>query len=148
MTYFFPDVNVWLALSVNGHSHGPEAWRWFSSLRDRDQIVFTRFTQLALLRLLTNTSAMGERLMSLGEAWNTYDEWLLDPRVQFHPEPYGLDRTFREVTAPFSKQPVSKVVGDSYLLAFARQSGASLVTFDQALSKQARKVACASVIPS
>lgn len=147
MTSFFPDVNVWLALSVNRHLHASEAWHWLRSTGERDKLVFSRFTQLAFLRLLTNASAMGERLMTLGEAWDLYDEWLLDPRVQFHPEPHGIDPVFREVTTPFSKQAASKTVGDSYLLSFARQSGASLVTFDQALSRQARKLACPCVIP-
>ena len=30
MTSFFPDLNVWLALSVAGHSHSAEAWKWLS----------------------------------------------------------------------------------------------------------------------
>jgi toxin-antitoxin system PIN domain toxin len=147
MTFFFLDVNVWLALSDVTHVHHREAWQWFSSIGPSDRLIFCRQTQIGLLRLLTNQAVMNHAVLTLGEAWDVYDDWLLDPRVQFHPEPHGLDLAFREVTAPFSKLPASKAVGDSYFLAFARQSGASLVTFDQALKKQARKVACASVIP-
>lgn len=147
MTSYFLDVNVWLALSDSEHSHHSDAWRWLGSIANGDRLMFSRQTQIGLLRLLTSSAAMRAAVLTLGEAWKVYDEWLDDPRVQFHPEPHGTDLAFREVTAPFSKLPSSKAVGDSYLLASARQAGAALVTYDQALWKQARKAACAAIIP-
>jgi predicted nucleic acid-binding protein len=59
MTSFFPDLNVWLALSVSGHSHSRRAWQWLDGLTDEVTLLFSRYTQIGLLRLLTNASVMG-----------------------------------------------------------------------------------------
>src|SRR5260370_27146316 len=130
MILFFPDSNVWLALSVAGHSHSAEAWNWLAFLRGDVRLIFWRDTQVGLLRLLTNQAAMGEQTLTLGRAWSVYDRWLSDPRVELYPEPRGLDSAFRQMTAPFARRPASKWVGDCYLLAYAIESDATLVTFD------------------
>ncbi|MEO8100854.1 MAG: TA system VapC family ribonuclease toxin [Acidobacteriota bacterium] len=147
MTSYFPDVNVWLAVVVQDHSHNKPAFEWIRSVKDDDLLIFSRFTQMGLLRLLTNQAAMGAQTLSLGQAWNAFDECMGDSRIHFHPEPYGVDAAFRQVTAPLAKLSASKAVGDSFLIAFAQQSGATLVTFDKALWTQARKAACAAMIP-
>ena len=117
MISFFPDLNVWLALSVSGHRHNAEAWNWLNLLpRDRS-LIFSRYTQVGLPRLLTNRSAMGEQTLTLRRAWGVYDRWLTDPRVEFYPEPRGLDDGFREAAAPFAGKEASGAVGDCYLLA-------------------------------
>jgi hypothetical protein len=148
MISFFPDLNVWVALSVAGHSHSAEAWRWLVSLPADARLIFSRYTQVGLLRLLTNESAMGEQTQTLKEAWGVYDQWLSDPRVEFYPEPRGLDSAFREATAPFAAKPASKWVGDCYLLACSKMSGATLVTFDRALLGAAGKHGYAAVTPA
>jgi predicted nucleic acid-binding protein len=53
MTSFFPDVNVWLALSVAEHSHSAFALDWLNRLPADTTLLFSRYTQLdqALLRL-------------------------------------------------------------------------------------------------
>ncbi len=147
MTSFFPDLNVWLALSVAGHSHSAEAWKWLSLVPAETRLIFSRYTQVGLLRLLTNQAAMGEQTLTLERAWSVYDRWLDDPRVEFYPEPRGLDGTFRKATAPFAAQPASKWVGDCYLLAYAKENSASLVTFDRALLGLARKHGYAAITP-
>ncbi len=147
MTSFFPDLNVWLALSVASHRHSAEAWHWLSLLPREARLIFSRYTQVGLLRLLTNQSAMGEQTLTLRKAWGVYDRWLDDPRVEFYPEPRGLEAGFREATAPFGSRPASKWVGDCYLLAFARHSQATLATFDKALHDLAEKQSCSVVIP-
>jgi hypothetical protein len=86
MTLFFPDLNVWLALSVASHSHCPKAWRWLDLLPDDARLIFSRYTQIGLLRLLTNRAAMGQQTLTLRQAWGAYDRWLKDPRVEFYPE--------------------------------------------------------------
>jgi toxin-antitoxin system PIN domain toxin len=148
MTSFFPDLNVWLALSVAGHSHSAEAWNWLTLLPVENRLIFSRYTQVGLLRLLTNQAAMGDQTLTLGRAWSVYDGWLADPRVEFHPEPRGLDATFRKTTAPFGKQPSSKWVGDCYLLAHAVESDATLVTFDKALLALAGRYSHSAIAPS
>jgi hypothetical protein len=147
MTSFFPDLNVWLALSVGGHVHSQEAWRWLNLLPRESRLVFSRYTHIGLLRLLSNQAVMGEETLTLRKAWGVYDRWLEDPRVEFYPEPRGLDAGFRQATASFAGKAASKMVGDCYLLAYARHSHAVLVTFDRVLGRLARKQGCAAVIP-
>ena len=47
--------------------------------------IFSRYTQIGLLGLLTNRVAMGEQTLTLRQAWGAYDWWLKDPRVEFCP---------------------------------------------------------------
>ena len=148
MISFFPDVNVWLALTVSGHAHSGRAWRWLDGSPDQVRLLFSRFSQIGLLRLLTNESVMGEQTITLKRAWSEYDRWLEDPRVEFHPEPRGIDAIFREVTRFVANQPASKAIGDCYLLAFARHSNSILVTFDTALHRLAERQGARSLIPS
>jgi len=147
MISFFPDLNVWLALSVGAHAHSSEAWHWLNLVPRKAKLIFARYTQVGLLRLLTNQSAMGEQTLILQDAWGVYERWLSDPRVEFFPEPRGLDLAFRQATAPFSAKPASKWVGDCYLLAYAKQSQATLVTFDRALFDVARNNGYAVIVP-
>jgi predicted nucleic acid-binding protein len=90
---------------------------------------------------------MGEETLTVDRAWAVYEGWLDDPRVELHPEPRNVDTAFRQATAPFAGQRASKWIGDCYLLAFAKESGATLVTFDRALLGLARKQACAAILP-
>lgn len=147
MTSFFPYLNVWIALSVADHVHNTEAWLWLNLLPEGRRLVFCRYTQVGLLRLLTNQAAMGEQTLILREAWEVYERWLSDPRVEFYQEPRGLDSAFREAMAPFASQAASKWVGDCYLLAYAKESDAMLVTFDQRLLEVAREQGCVAIVP-
>jgi len=147
MISFFPDLNVWLALSVSAHIHSPEAWNWLNLVPRQAKLIFCRYTHIGFLRLLTNEAAMGEQTLTLQNAWRVYDTWISDPRVEFHPEPRGLDARFREATTPFAAKRASKWVGDCYLLAHARESGATLVTFDKALNDLARKSDYPVIVP-
>jgi toxin-antitoxin system PIN domain toxin len=146
MTSYFPDLNVWVALSVTGHAHHAAAWTWFQGLPDANSAYLCRFTQLGLLRLLTNQAAMGEEVFAA--AWRSYDVWAGDPRVSIIAEPENLGLAFRRVTQPFAAKPASKWIGDCYLLAFAMCAGATLVTFDRALARLADEQGCRAVIPS
>ena len=148
MTLFFPDVNVWLALSDPDHIHSKAAWKWLKTAPEDRNIVFSRFTHLGLLRLLTNASVMGDRTMTLSKAWGVYDKWLEDPRVKFYPEPRNLDAAFRMMTEPFAAQAATKAVGDCFLLAYAKEVQATLVTFDQGLDRLARKYGNGALIPA
>ena len=148
MTLFFLDLNVWLALSDDGHSHNSVAWTWFDGLAEDSALIFSRYTQIGLLRLLTNTAVMGAKTLTLGEAWAVYDGWLKDPRIEFYPEPRNVDAGFRRVTRPFAGKPAAKWVGDCWLLAYAEAAQARLVTFDRALCEFAVKQGNRAVVPS
>lgn len=148
MIWFFPDLNVWTALSVAGHSHSAESWNWLNLLPRDARLIFCRYTQMGLLRLLTNPAVMGTQTLTLRQSWNAYDRWMKDPRVEFHPESPGLERSFREATAELGRGQGSKWVGDCYLLAYAKESNAPLVTFDKALAEFAGKHGYSSTVPA
>lgn len=147
MTSYFPDLNIWLALSVEGHRHNAVAWDWLNGLNRDYQLYFSRYTHLGLLRLLTNRAAMNERTLTVREAWDVYDQWLNDPRVEFPPEPRDLETSFRKAMAEFSDKSAPNWIGDCYLLAYAKNSGSALVTFDKALHRLAKAQGCVAVIP-
>lgn len=148
MTLFFPDLNVWLALSDDSHEHSRDAWNWMNSLPGDARLVFSRYTQIGLLRLLVTPSVMGSATLALGKAWNIFDRWLEDPRIDFYPEPRNVDDAFRRMTQPFATQKASKAVGDCWLLACSMEINATLVTFDRALYEFARKQDHSAMIPS
>lgn len=131
-TYLFPDVNVWLALAHQVHPHHAVARTWCEALGAEDIVCFCRFTQLGLLRLLTNASAMGADVMTQQQAWDAYDAILANPSNCQTDEPAGIDSIFRQRTS--SEQAATKQWADGYLAAFAEASGMRLVTFDHALA--------------
>ena len=135
-SFLFPDINVWIALTYEGHVHHVPAAEWFVSLPSDSRLLFCRFTQMGFLPLLTAEAVMGREVMNQPQAWQTYDRWLEDDRVAFFEEPPGLERTFRALTR--LRRPATKDWADSYLSAFASSSQLTLVTFDRNLSRKAR----------
>jgi predicted nucleic acid-binding protein len=89
---------------------------------------------------------MGDQTLTVRKAWNVYDHWLEDSRVEFYPEPRNLDTGFRQTTEPFAARQASKAIGDCFLLASAKELHATLVTYDRALHEFARKRGHAAVI--
>ena len=126
----FPDVNVWLALSHQRHVHCVTAKDWLASVDE--QIFFCRFTQMGLLRLLTNEQVMGRDVLSQAAAWRAYHTWYQDERIEFHREPEQAE--FNHLFQIFSTgpRPSTKLWADAYLAAFAQAAGLTLVTFDRA----------------
>ena len=132
----FPDVNVWLALTHSRHVHHGVAALWFASAGD-SSLFFCRFTQLGLLRLLTNPQVMGEETMTQRGAWAAYHRWFEDGRVAFMHEPAAADFEHMFQTASLRERPATILWADAYLAAFARIAGLSLVTFDRRFPKLA-----------
>lgn len=135
-TSLFPDINVWVALTYEGHVHHALAAAWFAALQPDATLAFCRFTQLGLLRLLTTKAVMGDEVMTQPKAWVAYDRWLQDPRVTFVDEPPGIEPRFRSLTR--RRQPATKDWADSFLAAFATVGDLTLVTFDRGLQAKAR----------
>jgi toxin-antitoxin system PIN domain toxin len=96
MTYL-PDVNVWIALAAERHTHHRVARMWFSNLQDK-KLAFCRITQLGFLRLLTNKHVMLEEVMSPGEAWQAYRDMRLDRRIGYLAEPNELAEMWQAFT--------------------------------------------------
>ena len=129
---YLPDVNLWLALSFEAHLHHSRALRWFERAAP-DSCVFCRQSQSGFLRLATNPAVFDSETVSLPRAWSLYDQLLSDERVQYAPEPPGLESVWRRYTEPY---PYShRVWSDAYLAAFAAVSGLTLVSFDRGLAK-------------
>ena len=134
-SFLFPDINVWIALTYQGHVHHARAAAWFSRIPADSRLFFCRFTQLGFLRLLTAEAVMADEIMNQPQAWQTYDRWLQDDRVALLDEPPGLERIFRSLSR--LRRPATKDWADSYLCAFASASQLTLVTFDRSLSRRA-----------
>jgi predicted nucleic acid-binding protein len=91
--FLFPDINVWVALTYDRHVHHMTARKWFEGLKPTSRLFFGRFTQLGLLRLLSEPAAMGsDQAKSQPDGWRAYDRWLEDGRVDFLDEPSGVRR--------------------------------------------------------
>jgi toxin-antitoxin system PIN domain toxin len=131
MTYL-PDVNVWIASVVPGHVQHNSAMAWFAEA-ENDTVAFCRVTQMGFLRLLTNPRVMDESVLTAGAAWNLLEKIRRDARILFAPEPAGMERAWREGTTQHWNGP--NFWTDSFLAAFARVTGHTLVTFDRGFSK-------------
>jgi len=129
----FPDVNVWLALLLEDHVHRAAAKRWWAADQS-ETLGFNRFTQIAVLRLLTTAGAMNGKALTMSKAWSAYDRLFADDRVAFVPEPPELDSRFRKCSSGNRASP--KVWADAYLLAFANCAGGGIVTFDRGLARR------------
>jgi hypothetical protein len=129
----FPDVNVWLAILHFEHVHHAIAKSWWQT-DDSDAICFTRITQISLLRLLTTPAVMNQKPLSMSAAWSAYDRLFEDNRVDYVPEPVGVQEKFRILTE--SRIPSPKVWADAWLLAMAECHGGKVVTFDQGMAAQ------------
>ena len=131
-TYCFPDINVWLAVVVERHVLNRAASAWWNQDQS-DAIGFCRFTQLGLLRHLTNAATMKGTPLTNRQAWKTYEALQADARVRFFPEWPALDgllKTYSDVN-----QAAANLWGDAYLAAYAAVNGATLVTFDKGFAK-------------
>ena len=129
--FLFPDVNVWLALTWEGHELHQVARMRFQGLGAGDRLGFCRFTQISLLRLLTTPAVMRDDTMTLAEAWSAYDRWFHDDRVLFLDEPPNVETGFRAVSG--RSHPDPKLWAEAYLAAFANSEEMRLVTFDRVL---------------
>ncbi|HWG21099.1 MAG TPA: TA system VapC family ribonuclease toxin [Terracidiphilus sp.] len=136
MTFWLPDVNVWLAMHYPRHEHHGTAQAWFDRLDERQMLVFCRQTQLSFFRLLTTSAVMGKDTRTQRQCWTIYEDWLAGGRAVQQPEPPGIEAAFRPRTSGFDPAPKTWV--DAYLAAFAETAGLTLVTFDKALARTAK----------
>jgi uncharacterized protein len=127
MKSYLADVNVWIAIAHDAHVHHHRARGWFHSL-DRDQAFFCRFTQMGLLRLLTNAKVMGRQARTQSAAWGIVDQFSRNGRVQYLDEPSGVTAAFRSLTHRSSWSA-------AYIAAVAQCSGLTVATFDRDFRK-------------
>jgi uncharacterized protein len=132
MTSCFPDINVWLAIVVERHVFNGPASAWWNQDQS-DAIVFCRFTQLGLLRHLTNAATMKGSPLTNRQAWKILETLQTDARVRFFPEWPALDGLLKSYSDV--NQAATNVWGDAYLAAYAAVNEATLVTFDKGFAK-------------
>jgi hypothetical protein len=82
---------------------------------------------------------MGRDCRTIQQAWRVYDGWLEDPTVRYIEDPLDVTARFRKITTSAGYSASPKALGDCYLLALSAATKATLVTFDGALSRLARK---------
>lgn len=123
-----PDVNAWIAMSVDRHDHHKTAMEYWDQ-ESVEPIVFCRTTTLGLVRVLSGRHAAGGDPLTLTEAWQTYLAWRADEDVDLWSEPGDVDR----ILGAFIEEGLvtSKNSTDAYLAAFAITGGLRLVTFDR-----------------
>lgn len=132
MTYL-PDVNIWIALSAGEHVHHRAAATWFDAI-ENDMVAFCRVTQMGFLRLLTNARVMFADVFTARQAWRWLDQLMHDDRVVFAAEPSGLEQVWRRMTG--RHEAGANFWTDTYLAAFGKTSGYTIVTFDRHFEKQ------------
>ena len=130
------DTNIWLALAISKHQFHGAARTWISGVKTTQKVAFCRATQQSFLRLLTTHAVItpyGIPTLTNEEAWDTYNEFLADPRITWASEPKGIDALWKQ----FAARPLSspKLWMDAYLAAFAFSRGDQLVTTDKAFSQ-------------
>ncbi len=131
-----PDVNIWLALALSGHSHHVAARQWLDEQESAASVFFCRATQQGLLRLLTTAEVMagyGIAPCSNREAWGVYESFMADDRMSFASEPAGWEAAWQAYAIRDSRSP--KLWMDAGLAAFALRSGFQMVTTDRAFSQ-------------
>jgi toxin-antitoxin system PIN domain toxin len=127
MKSYLADVNVWIAIAHDAHIHHHRARNWFHNL-DRDQAFFCRFTQMGLLRLLTDAKVMGSQARTQSAAWEIVDQFSRNGRVQYLDEPSGVTAAFRTLT---HRKRATSSWSTAYIAAVAQCSGLTIATFDR-----------------
>ena len=124
-----PDLNVWIALSVDNHVHHARALRYWREEGVRARAIhFCRHTMLGYLRLLSQPKLMGAAACSPSQAAARYAALRALPEVALALEPPACEAVFLE----FARAPgfSARLWSDAYLAAFARCAHLRLVTFD------------------
>lgn len=131
-----PDVNIWLALALSGHSHHQAAREWLDGQEAADSIFFCRATQQGLVRLLTTTEVMacyGIPALTNRQAWGVIESFMRDDRIAFANDPSGVEESWKNLAIGDSNSP--KLWMDAWLAAFALCSGHQMVTTDKAFGQ-------------
>lgn len=131
-----PDVNLWLALALSGHSHHEVSARWLEEQDAASSLFLCRMTQQGLVRLLTTTAVLapyGIPARTNREAWTVVEAFLADDRIAWIDEPPGIEGVWRTLALRDTASP--KLWMDAWLAAFAMGAGLQLVTFDRSFAQ-------------
>jgi predicted nucleic acid-binding protein len=88
-----------------------------------------RVVQLSVAPLLGTRAVMGKDAVVLSLAWKGTQKLIEDQRVEFIPEPAGIDDTMLALVK--YPVPTGKLVADASLAAFGIASSRVLITLDR-----------------
>lgn len=122
------DVNVVLALLVEGHEYHARAWRWWQSRPDAS-VAWCLPIRLGTLRLLTNAVAMEGDPLDCDAALDAWDAFRRDPRtIEFAAAGPAHEMILRRMLA--GRKPTPNLWTDAWLVAAAESENAGLTSFD------------------
>ena len=125
------DVNVWLALAAEAHTHHERAKVYWQT-EAAPMVAFCRLTEMAFLRHLTNRAIMAEQVLTPSAAWRKLAQFRGLHEVRRLIEPPGLDSELARLCEMGRISP--NLWTDAYLAAFAKSGKLRLVSFDQGFS--------------
>lgn len=121
------DVNVLFALLVGGHPHHGAAWKWWQQQVD-GHVGLCWLTRMAVLRLLTNSKAMGGQPTTPEEALVAWDALAADPRCLWLEADAAHEPFLRQFVT--GRQSSPNLWSDAWLAALAASNGLRLTSFD------------------
>lgn len=131
MTYLF-DTSVWIALAFDSHPYHSIAKTEFMATNAQHPIAFCRATQQSFIRLITTPTIQkfyGSQFISNDNAWQQWELVMSMPQVIWLNEPPNLELLWQKYARLPSASP--KLWMDSYLAAFAKGHGITIVTLDK-----------------
>ncbi|HWD39286.1 MAG TPA: TA system VapC family ribonuclease toxin [Fimbriimonas sp.] len=122
-----PDINVWIALTLQGHPHHESAKRYWADEASA-KLAFNSHTMFGLVRILSNVRQLGPKPLSPAEAWAVYRDWRRDEAVALAAEPKRCPLVLDGFVQAGLVQ--ARTWSDAYLAAFAISGGFRLVSCD------------------
>lgn len=123
------DVNVLLPIALSRHPLRDSAGEWWDTAADHS-VVLCLPVRMAVLRLLSNRTVMGDDVLRPESAWSVWAKFCADDRtVERYDSPDGLDMLWFQNVSGRDSSP--KLWTDAWLAAFAESAGYEMVTFDR-----------------
>jgi toxin-antitoxin system PIN domain toxin len=122
------DANVLFPLLVQGHAAHDAAMAWWDQQAD-STVGTCLLTRLAVLRLLTNRTAMNGAPVRANQALDAWRQLNNDPRsLYIDSEPIGHDERFASLVSRRDATP--NLWADAWLAALAIALNCEMTTFD------------------
>jgi toxin-antitoxin system PIN domain toxin len=126
--YDLPDLNVWLALSLQSHPHHALARAYWQTVAPR-RVAFCQITVHGFLRQLGNPHVATDAPATVGEAWAALKRLRALPEVSYAAETSATQPIIEEWIAAALFTP--RMWTDVQLAALAKAHDYRLVTLDR-----------------
>ena len=131
----FPDVNVWVALNSDLHTHHPAAWQWYEGVPTSATLVFCRADAARTFQYPDHRPRDGAGGSDTTRCWQLYDSWIATGQVALADEPRDLEERLRALTGQATSSPKNGWM--PIWLPSQTPAQLTLVTFDRALAGKA-----------